>query len=637
MSAAMGGRVHARLLVILLALALAPLTVIGAEAGSRAAAEDSARTLMFGAAPPGSGNARWTGLLDMESQIGRQLDYVRVFELWNSTYPTSFHTSLTSSDRIMLLSVRSKRTNGTVIPWRDIATMAPGSTLSNELNTWIDRMKAIGKPVWFTFNHEPEIAGNVANGTDADYIAAWRRVVSEFRARGATNVKFVWIVTGYAFELPSTDRRYAPQWYPGDDYVDILATDTYNWSTCRAGVYNSWRTFASVPAGLKAFGALHPSKQLLLSEWASAEQGGDKAAWIDDARALFKQPGYEQFLGLSYFNKPDGTFPDCQWPISSSPAATAAFIRMAHDPFYGGDGVSLQPPLVSVSSPAAGSTVSGRVTVQAAVTPGSAPIIQVAFSAGGQTIGTDTDGGNGWSVSWQSSTVADGAVPLSATATDTNGLSGTGSVSVSVRNSVSPVVVLVVGSPATLTASEVAVRQRLLGLGYDVRITDDDGFTTAAVTGAAMVLVTQSVTRESVGTTLRSVPATVWVAKPYLFDDLLMTGPTSNSDFGSVATTAINVTAPTHPMAAGLAGTVTFLSQRDAVSWGVPGPAAARVADVGGRATLFAYEPGAALVGGTSASGCRLSFPLYGTAPTRQTAAAWSMFDATAAWGVAGC
>lgn len=628
--------------IIVAAAFVVGLLVSSAGLGSTARAASGtspSQQMLLGAAPQGSGNDRWQGLLDFESTIGRRLDYVRVFELWNSTYPTTFHTNLTSSDRIMLLSVRARRTNGTVIPWKDIATMAPGSTLQKELDAWVDRLKAIGKPVWFTFNHEPEIAANTANGTDADYIAAWRRVVQEFRDRGATNVKFVWIVTGYSFELPSTDRRYAPKWYPGDAYVDYLADDTYNWSTCRAGVYNPWRTFASVPAGLTAFGALHPDKRLLLSEWASAEQGGDKAAWIDDARSLMKQPAYSQFLGLSYFNKVDGTFPSCQWPISSSAAATAAFVRLAQDPFFGGPGTGTTPtaPQVKVSAPTAGSTVSGTVPVQVAVTAGDADPVRVDFTAGGKALASDVDGSNGWSTTWDTTAAANGATTVTATVTDAGGLTGTASVPVSVSNTAPPAVVMVVASPTALTTGEQAVRSRLVGLGDSVTLLDDDSVTATSANGADLVLVSQSVTRPAAATALKAATATVWVAKPYLFDELGMTGTSSTTDYGSVATTTLSVSAAAHPMAAGRTGTVSFLSPKDAVSWGRPGAAATVVAQVGSQAAMFAYPRAATLADGTSAAGCRLSFPLYGTAPTRHTSDAWAMFDATAKWGAGGC
>jgi hypothetical protein len=90
-------------------------------------------------------------------------------------------------------------------------------------------------------------------------------------------------------------------------------------------------------------------------------------------------------------------------------------------------------------------------------------------------------------------------------------------------------------------------------------------------------------------------------------------------------------------MAAGRSGTVSFTSPQDNVSWGVPGAAADTVATAAGRATMFAYEPGDALVGGGTAAGCRIAFPLYQTGPTRFTTNAWAMVDATTSWAVAGC
>ena len=101
-----------------------------------------------------------------------------------------------AAKRTMLLSVRAKRLNGTFVQWRDIADAQPGSPLHNQMVTWIERVRAVGEPVWFTFNHEPEIVENQANGVDVDYIAAWQKVISEFRNRGVTNANGPVVSTG---------------------------------------------------------------------------------------------------------------------------------------------------------------------------------------------------------------------------------------------------------------------------------------------------------------------------------------------------------------------------------------------------------------------------------------------------------
>ena len=92
----------------------------------------------------------------------------------------------------------------------------------------------------------------------------------------------------------------------------------------------------------------------------------------------------------------------------------------------------------------------------------------------------------------------------------------------------------------------------------------------------------------------------VWMAKPYLFDDMLMTGPVADVDYGSVSSASVAITDAAHPLAAGLSGTVTVTTANDTKSFGVPGPAADVMATAKGRATTFVYQAGDPLVGGTT-------------------------------------
>jgi hypothetical protein len=332
-----GRRVGMRRLVVLVVLA-------GLVVGLVPVAVVAEGDVAFGAHPGGTKDGRVGATTDLETAIGRQLDFVRVFEVWNSPFPTAFHNHLIAKNQKMLLSVRAKRTNGTYVRWRDIADAQPGSVIHDQMVAWVERVRAIGQPVWFTFNHEPEYAENVSNGVASDFIAAWRRVITEFRDRGVDNVEFVWIMTDWSFHVTPSDRRHAPLWYPGDDYVDYIAADAYNWSTCRSGISLPWQSLEPIIEPLRQFGARHPDKGLMLAEWGSSTQGGDKAAWIADAADLLKQPGWEQFVAVSYFSRTDQNYPACNFPLDSSPQAMAAFAAMGADPFYGGGGAPPPPP-----------------------------------------------------------------------------------------------------------------------------------------------------------------------------------------------------------------------------------------------------------------------------------------------------
>jgi hypothetical protein len=277
-----------------------------------------------------------SGVEALETKVGRSFAAVRVFLLWDATFPTSYHTWLATTGRTPLISVRAQRADGSLVYWQAIADAQPGSTLYGQLARWADRIKAYGVPVYFTFNHEPEAKDSLSNGTATSFIAAWRKVITVFRGRGVTNATYLWIMTENSFRLPSSDRRYAPKWYPGDAYVDALGTDIYNDYTCRTTSDSPWYPLTTEIEKFRQFGAAHPDKQLWLSEWASTEDPADltrKGKWIAEVREALKDPLYAQIRGLLYFHRYRVGTP-CTWYVDSSLASLSAFTAMGADPFY---------------------------------------------------------------------------------------------------------------------------------------------------------------------------------------------------------------------------------------------------------------------------------------------------------------
>lgn len=68
------------------------------------------------------------------------------------------------------------------------------------------------------------------NLTTRDFVEAWRRVVDIFRAVGAGNVSWAWVVNSYPNEAggqPGIDRNIGA-YYLGDDYVDWVGADVYD-------------------------------------------------------------------------------------------------------------------------------------------------------------------------------------------------------------------------------------------------------------------------------------------------------------------------------------------------------------------------------------------------------------------------
>src|SRR5439155_21071546 len=75
--------------------------------------------------------------------------------------------------------------------------------------------------------------------TAAEFVAAWRHIVTVFRSEGATNVRFVFSPNVISANSPNFSSM-----YPGDRYVDRVALDGYNWGTSRAST--RWRGFRRI-------------------------------------------------------------------------------------------------------------------------------------------------------------------------------------------------------------------------------------------------------------------------------------------------------------------------------------------------------------------------------------------------------
>ena len=233
-----------------LTLAAAPQLASGSPTGMR-----------FGAvSQPRAGESYQSALLRAEATAGRTYDVVRDFPRWDAPFPDSFHTWLKGSGRTLILSVKSRRTNGQTILWQSLVDAQPGSALHNDMVAWADRLRDYGVPIYFTFNHEPESKASSTMGEAPQFIAAWRKFHDIIVARGATNVKFMWIMTDYAFMVGPDARNYGPKWYPGDAYVDAMGIDAYNWFTCRTGIDTAWWTLERIIKPFRDFGAAHPDR-----------------------------------------------------------------------------------------------------------------------------------------------------------------------------------------------------------------------------------------------------------------------------------------------------------------------------------------------------------------------------------------
>ncbi|MCP3997623.1 MAG: hypothetical protein GY722_21570 [bacterium] len=317
-------------------------------------------------------------------------------------------------------------------------------------------------------------------------------------------------------------------------------------------------------------------------------------------------------------------------------AVSGSVINASQDLAVDGAPVLDDPPTVELTSPADGATVSGVVNV-AATASDDVAVASVEFLIGGVTIGTDVDGSDGWAQSWDTSAGSDGPTTVAAVATDSLGQTASSQVSVTVDNGAPPFVVMVVSNPASLTTGDSAVYGHLAGAGYNVQLLDDGVATAADANGAAFVFVASSIHSYTLGDTFADVAGPVWVAKPWLLDDMNMTGPAGGIDYGTVRSSTITIVDSGHPLSAGLNGDVAVNAGGRTMSFGVPGGSGLIVSTAAGSPSTMVYESGGVLADGSTAPGCRIHASVFNTAVLGWTADAWSLFDAAAGYAASNC
>ncbi len=203
---------------------------------------------------------------------------VITWEPWLTTFESRLHPELP------LRNVRDR--NG-------LASIARGD-YDFYVDAWARGAARFEKPLLVRFAHEMNdpyrYPWGPQNNEPQDFIAAWRRVVDRFRAAGATNVLWVW--------SPHVAYAGYEVYWPGDDYVDWVATGALNYGT--VAYWSQWWSFQEIFGQhydfLEGFG-----KPIMVAEFGSLTVGGDRAAWYGEALGDFRDR-YPAVHALLFFH-----------------------------------------------------------------------------------------------------------------------------------------------------------------------------------------------------------------------------------------------------------------------------------------------------------------------------------------------
>jgi hypothetical protein len=251
----------------------------------------------------------YTGITKFAQQVGRQPNLVTYYGGWGEPFQESFARTAASHGAATIAFM-----DPTNIPLGKIAAGAYDSYLIS----FARRVAAFGHPVVISFGHEMNgfwYTWGYHHSRPADFIAAWRRIVSVFRQHDANNVIWLWVVNS-----PSSQTGPVHDWWPGSRYVTWVGVAGYYWLPGETFKY----IFGRVVTSVRRF----TQDPILIAETGVGPFPG-RSQGIKD---LFAGIRAHHYLGLVWFDVHSygGVYKGENWRLEGNPTAIADFRSALH-------------------------------------------------------------------------------------------------------------------------------------------------------------------------------------------------------------------------------------------------------------------------------------------------------------------
>lgn len=260
----------------------------------------------------------------VQADLHQRVDMVYRFHDLNDSLMTADERASANTGRLLHFALDNRIYGSTqLVTWQQTASGKYDAYLRGQAAA----IAAYRKPVFVTFEHEPDQAARKALGSPSDFIAAWRHVRQVYRAAGATNAVWVWVVMGYPTML-----SYAASFWPGNGYVDWISWEAYNTSGCMSGPPDPARYWSFGDDVLPFYNwlmangsksGIDVSKPMMISESASTiypSQPALTARWYAGMPAVLAS--HPKIKAVALWDRPGAT--TCQYRFDGYPVVTKA-------------------------------------------------------------------------------------------------------------------------------------------------------------------------------------------------------------------------------------------------------------------------------------------------------------------------
>lgn len=290
-------------IAVVLGIGIIRVSGIFADTSASSSSAHSQPVRYLGVYEPGVPGS-YSGVEQFARVVGRQPNLVSYYSGWEERFQKQFAATAARHGATTIIQMDPYNIS--------IANIAAG-TYDSYLTSYANDVVAFRHPVIISFGHEMNgfwYSWGYHHTPASTFVAAWRHIVNLFRARGASNVIWLW-------QVNSSSPQTGPvrDWWPGPQYVTWLGVSGYyylpgnTFDNVFNPIVNDIRQFSQAP--------------LLIAETAVGPEAGQSRGIKD----LFAGLRMNNYIGLVWFDQHStgGLYKGEDWRLEDNQAALNAF------------------------------------------------------------------------------------------------------------------------------------------------------------------------------------------------------------------------------------------------------------------------------------------------------------------------
>ncbi len=238
---------------------------------------------------------------ELEKQMDYKFDFLIIYKTFDTPFPAEEIEKAYQEQRYVQLTLQTMFMNGDN---SNITYDILNGKYDWFFTNYAQKAKGFGHPLLFRLNNEMNgdwcVYSSFYSSKDTElYKAVWRHIYQIFANNGANNVLWVWNPNDFSF--PGFKWNHAVNYFPGEEYVDIIGMTGYNTGNYYPGEY--WREFTWIYDPLNQQYQSLFDYPFIISEFGCNSIGGEKIRWIGDMFANMKK--YPWIKVAIWFNGTD--------------------------------------------------------------------------------------------------------------------------------------------------------------------------------------------------------------------------------------------------------------------------------------------------------------------------------------------